>query len=147
MSVRYSPCLVFVYGTLKPGEVNYPRFCEGFVATAEPVLTPGKLYQIPHQSPAMPNGYPALTLEPGWVEGYLLSFTTADVLTRLDQLEDYQIGRSPEENEYQRQLVPIYDREKNFLTEAWGYIMTRQQAQALGGNPLNTSIWSGNVNT
>ena len=38
---------VFVYGTLKPGEANYQRFCAGNIITSQIALTPGKLYQIP----------------------------------------------------------------------------------------------------
>jgi gamma-glutamylcyclotransferase (GGCT)/AIG2-like uncharacterized protein YtfP len=47
---------VFVYGTLKRGQVNHELFCRGAVA-AEDVFTYGRLFHLP-------AGYPALTVPP-----------------------------------------------------------------------------------
>lgn len=46
---------VFVYGTLKPGEANYKRYCAGKVIDVKIALVQGKLF-------ALPMGYPAMTL-------------------------------------------------------------------------------------
>ena len=32
---------VFVYGTLKPGEINYQRYCEGRIAKEEEAIASG----------------------------------------------------------------------------------------------------------
>ncbi|ANV83467.1 hypothetical protein AWQ21_03170 [Picosynechococcus sp. PCC 7003] len=127
---------VFVYGTLQPGEVNFPRYCAPHHPHIEKALIPGKLYQLP-------VGYPALTPEPGWVEGYLLRFTDPGVLVNLDVLEDYQPERSPSLNEYQRLQAPVYTETKTILTEAWVYVMTPEKVTQLGGTPFSGSHWTG----
>lgn len=127
---------VFVYGTLQPGEVNFPRYCAPHHPHIEKALIPGKLYQLP-------VGYPALTPEPGWVEGYLLQFADPGVLVNLDVLEDYQPGRSPSLNEYQRLQAPVYTETKTILTEAWVYVMTLEKVTQLGGTPFSGSHWTG----
>ena len=37
---------VFVYGTLKPGECNYLRYCEGKVVDACPAIARGELFAL-----------------------------------------------------------------------------------------------------
>ncbi len=37
---------VFVYGTLKPGEVNYQKYCNGKVVEQERALTLGQLFAL-----------------------------------------------------------------------------------------------------
>lgn len=130
---------IFVYGTLKPNEANFQRFCQPHLHDAQPALTEGKLYHLTRR------GYPAMTLETGWVEGFLITFTDHRVLQTLDELEDYQSGRSPQFNEYQRQKRPIYTPTKTFLEEAWTYIMLPETVTKLGGIPLNHNKWSGNL--
>ncbi|MGB2924405.1 MAG: gamma-glutamylcyclotransferase family protein [Limnothrix sp.] len=138
-----SPLQVFVYGTLKPGGRNYPLFCEGRVTVACPALVQGKLYEIAkNQADArLSYSYPAMTAEAGWVEGLLLTFTDHAVLTKLDQLEDFQSGRSPTENYYERQWLTIYTLDKKLLTEAWGYVMSRENVQTARGIALNSTNW------
>ncbi|WP_099237999.1 gamma-glutamylcyclotransferase family protein [Synechococcus sp. BDU 130192] len=130
---------VFVYGTLQPGEANFPRYCAPYHPHIEKAFIPGKLYQLP-------VGYPALTPEPGWVEGCLLRFRDPKVLERLDVLEDYQPGRSPSLNEYQRRQAPVYTETKTLLTEAWVYGMTPEKVAQLGGTPFSGSRWTANQN-
>ena len=55
---------VFVYGTLKPGEANYQRYCAGKLVNAQRAMVLGKLF-------ALPAGYPAMTLGDIPVQGYL----------------------------------------------------------------------------
>ena len=58
---------VFVYGTLKPGQVNFARYCGGdrMLATL-PAQVHGKLFELS-------LGYPAMTLGDTWVKGFSTS--------------------------------------------------------------------------
>ena len=132
---------VFVYGTLKPGEINFERLFHSTEVVSTPAMITGKLYQIPFYTEKYSRGYPAMTLGEGWVEGYLFEFENAEMLEQLDQLEGYQEGRSPEANDYQRQCLPIFTLEKECLTEAWVYVMTQEQLARAGGFSLNRSSW------
>lgn len=132
---------VFVYGTLKPECCNFEHLCNGRVNATIPALTKGKLYQIPFYTEKYTRGYPAMTLETGWVEGYLFEFKDAEILVELDQLEGYQEGRSPQENEYQRLLLPIFTVQKEPLMEAWVYVMTPENIAECGGFALNRNSW------
>ena len=38
---------VFVYGTLKPGEANYKRYCAGKVVDVKTAFVQGKLFALP----------------------------------------------------------------------------------------------------
>lgn len=139
---RSVPLKVFVYGTLKPNEINFEQFCAGKIINASPVLAQGKLYQIPFYTEKYLRGYPAMTMEDGWVEGYLLHFEyRPEILAQLDQLEGYQVGRSPDKNEYQRQLIQIFTLDQTPFTEAWSYIMTLEHVQDLAGIALNKTVW------
>ena len=111
MSIR-----VFVYGTLKPGEVNYQRYCEGKVIAAQPAIAFGQLFDLP-------IGYPAMIPGNSPVRGFLLTFTEPILLTVLDKLEDYNPQRNPEDNEYYRQQVTIFDLTNQVLGQAWIYLM------------------------
>lgn len=126
---------VFVYGTLKPGERNYPAYCQGKVIAAQKVYTYGKLYHLC-------LGYPGMTSGKDQVQGYLLTFADESALTELDELETYDPQGKPEQNEYQRQLLPIYDLKNNYLGEAWGYIMTLEKVRAFQGIYLPSGWWS-----
>ncbi|OKH14208.1 gamma-glutamylcyclotransferase, partial [[Limnothrix rosea] IAM M-220] len=129
---RTEPLQVFVYGTLKPEHLNFELFCAGKIIGALPALVKGRLYQIPFYTEKYPRGYPAMTMEAGWVEGYLLKFAhDVEILKQLDQLEGYQGGRSPAENEYQRQCIQIFTLDKIPLTKAWGYTMTIEHVKEL----------------
>jgi gamma-glutamylcyclotransferase (GGCT)/AIG2-like uncharacterized protein YtfP len=125
---------VFVYGTLKPGERNYQRYCGDRVITQVPAIVPGKLF-------ALPFGYPALLWErnlanldddisptqdfqnqapdqnnwaqDNWVQGYLLTFANNTELAKLDALESYRLDRPPSVNEYQRLEMEVFSRDSN----------------------------------
>ena len=47
---------VFVYGTLKPGEVNYQLYCAESVVEFFPAVAKGLLYKLPIGYPAMTRG-------------------------------------------------------------------------------------------
>ncbi len=127
---------VFVYGTLKPGEENYPRYCAGKVVNTTKAIAQGKLF-------ALPMGYPAMTPGNSLVHGYLLSFTNLDVLKALDELEDYHPARAASENLYNRKEIETHEPQGNALGWAWVYIMTEERALRLGGVHLPDGWWSG----
>lgn len=126
---------VFVYGTLKPGEINYQPYCAGRITSKTRAYTFGQLF-------ALPVGYPAMTPGKGRVEGFLLTFNDATVLKQLDQLEDYDPYRAPEENEYNRELIWVYSPAGEGLGQAWGYLMSEEQARRWGGILLPSGWWS-----
>ena len=132
---------VFVYGTLKPGEINFEGFFDPLEILSTPAMAQGQLYQIPFYTEKYSRGYPAMTLGKDWVAGYLFEIESSDLLERLDNLEGYKEGRSPKENDYQRQCLPVFTLEKEFLTDAWVYVMTQEQLVRAGGFQLNRSSW------
>ena len=125
---------VFVYGTLKPGERNYLNYCAGKTIEETKAYTWGKLYHLS-------LGYPAMTEGDKKIEGYLLTFSDASILTNLDELEDYHRDRSPDLNEYYRQQVSVYNLADNFLGLAWSYFMNLEKIRQLKGIPLNSGAW------
>lgn len=131
---------IFVYGTLKPGETNYQRYCAGKVVEAKRAIAFGQLFDLP-------LGYPAMTLGDSPVQGFLLTFADPTVLSILDELEDYDPQRLPEENEYYRQEIDIYSPTGQALGLAWVYLMTSKQVQYLEGIPIPSGWWSGYVDT
>ncbi|MGF1570462.1 MAG: gamma-glutamylcyclotransferase [Nodosilinea sp.] len=125
---------LFVYGTLKPGGGAFKRFCEPYVTAIEPAVAPGRLYHLP-------LGYPAMTLEPGWVQGMRLTFSSLAVLDQLDEFEAHYPDR-PEQSEYQRISHAIYRPDRRVAPPAWVYIMLPPQVTALGGKWLPDGNWS-----
>lgn len=127
---------VFVYGTLKPGEENYQRYCADKVVNTTKAIAQGKLFALPMSYPAMiPGNSP--------VHGYLLSFTNLDVLKVLDELEDYHPTRAASENLYNRTQIKTHHPQGNSLGWAWVYIMTEKLVVQLGGVHLPDGLWSG----
>jgi gamma-glutamylcyclotransferase (GGCT)/AIG2-like uncharacterized protein YtfP len=129
--------LVFVYGTLKPNEVNYPKYCAGKVIEEKRAFSWGQLFDLPF-------GYPAMTEGNNKVEGYLLTFAEAEILQSLDELEDYQPERSPENNEYNRRLIPVYSTTGEHLGEAWGYLMSLEKVKHFAGERVTSGWWTRN---
>jgi gamma-glutamylcyclotransferase (GGCT)/AIG2-like uncharacterized protein YtfP len=126
---------IFVYGTLKPGEYNYQYYCAGKVVEAIKAYTWGQLYHLT-------LGYPALTTGNDKVTGFLLTFADKEILKSLDELEDYCPQRSPQENEYQRQKIPVYDLAGQSLGKAWGYVMALEKVQQFGGVLVPSGWWT-----
>ena len=109
---------VFVYGTLQPGGRYWPEFCANKVNKPVPAKVRGELYDL-HL------GYPGLRLQgDGWVQGYVLSFKTAEDFLRLDELEGYAPDRPYTENEYIRHKVAAYSNDDEPLGEVWAYEIT-----------------------
>ncbi len=127
-------CHVFVYGTLKPDEANYAKYCAGKVITMQQAIAFGELS-------ALPMGYPAMTIGARRVHGYLLSFRDMSILEQLDELEDYQSDRPQSENLYDRQQIEIFDLAEKSLGLAWAYLMTLEQVTKFGGITLPDGLW------
>jgi gamma-glutamylcyclotransferase (GGCT)/AIG2-like uncharacterized protein YtfP len=147
---------VFVYGTLKPGEQNYPTYCAGKVLETKPAYALGELF-------ALPQGYPAMIKGDNQVYGYLLRFAHAEALTELDELEDYHPSRQNSENLYNREQIKIFTLEskieipslnqksrnqallnKATLGSGWVYLMSEHQVRQLNGVPKTDGWWTGN---
>jgi gamma-glutamylcyclotransferase (GGCT)/AIG2-like uncharacterized protein YtfP len=126
---------VFVYGTLKPGEANYERYCKNHCKVVEAMVL-GQLYDLS-------LGYPALTAGNLPVYGFLLSFTDPDILATLDELEDYDPACPPEQNEYVRIKTAVFSLARQPVGWAWTYCMTQSQIQQFGGVLLPQGKWSG----
>ncbi len=129
---------IFVYGTLKPGEANYQRYCAGKVIEAKRAIAFGQLFDLP-------LGYPAMTSGESLVHGFLLTFSDSAILTLLDELEDYDPHRTLEENEYNRKQIETYNLIGQALGLAWAYFMAAEQVQHLQGIPIPSGCWSGGV--
>jgi gamma-glutamylcyclotransferase (GGCT)/AIG2-like uncharacterized protein YtfP len=127
---------VFVYGTLKPGESNFDRYCAARVVEMQAAIVYGRLYDLPF-------GYPAMTAGTDCVYGYLLSFDDPKILLNLDELEDYQPDRSDDENEYIREKIETFSPERQPLGLAWVYRMTPEMAERLNGILLPHGQWMG----
>lgn len=134
---------VFVYGTLKPGEVNY-SVCADSVVHVQPAIAQGRLYHLPF-------GYPAMTLGAAEiVQGFVLSFADPSILTILDEFEqhDHETFQqlAPEQflaaNQYQRVILETHTPKRSPLMHAWGYVMTLEQVVRLNGVRLATGCWS-----
>jgi len=125
---------VFVYGTLKPGERNYPFYCTQAIEVIEAIAY-GKLYDLP-------MGYPAAVFpESDLVRGYILTFTNAAVLQALDELEDYYPHQPISQNLYQRHQIEVYNPNSNSLGTVWTYSMSQQQINAYGGVLISNGWW------
>ncbi len=126
---------IFVYGTLKPGEINYQRLCVEKVVEQQEAYTFGELYDLS-------LGYPAMTTGKSKVRGFLLTFAQPEILSSLDCLEGYNPQASWQENEYYRQQVEVYNLSGNLLGKAWAYFMTLERVREFQGILLSSGCWS-----
>jgi gamma-glutamylcyclotransferase (GGCT)/AIG2-like uncharacterized protein YtfP len=126
---------IFVYGTLKPGEANFDRYCGNRVISSQRGYIQAELYHFPA------FGYPGAIHGTNQVHGYVLTFADAAVLVALDELEDYQPDRQPAENEYTRELVSTYTVAGNPLVLAWAYFMRLDRIQQGGGMLVPDGWW------
>lgn len=129
---------VFVYGTLKPGELYHAEYCQGRVVASCEAIVKGKLFDLL-------LGYPAMTAGSDWVYGFLFTFADRNVLKTLDELEDFNPDRPIAENDYQRREIEVFDLQQRSLGFAWAYLMSRSQVQRLGGTWLPSGVWSKNL--
>lgn len=133
---------VFVYGTLKPGEVN-DWIYRGWEVEFQPAIVHGLLYHLP-------LGYPAIIPGEGMVQGFVAAFSDPEFLQTLDDFEQHD----PEEfasfapnlplaqYQYQRESIPAFTPEGQPLGMAWVYRMTLFQVDRLGGVPIPDGVWS-----
>ncbi|MBD2090721.1 gamma-glutamylcyclotransferase [Microcoleus sp. FACHB-1515] len=128
---------LFVYGTLKPGEFFYSRYCEAHLISAQAAIVRGLLF-------ALPLGYPALAAGSDWVQGYLLHLKS-DALEAIDELEDYDPTRAAGDNEYERIEVEVFDLAQNSIGKAWTYRMELKRILTLRGHWLPNGMWTGNA--
>lgn len=126
---------VFVYGTLKPGESNYQRFCVGKVIEEVKAIAFGQLFDLS-------LGYPGMTIGKSPIQGFVLTFADAEILSILDELEDYDPNRPETENEYNRQLIETFDLSGKSLGMVWVYLMSLELVEKLGGVMISSGCWS-----
>lgn len=126
---------VFVYGSLKPGEFNYFRYCAGRTVRECPAIAFGELYSLS-------LGYPAMTEGDRTVWGAILSFDDPKIFDDLDVLEGYQSSRSPDENEYQRQHIQTYTPDRKPFRQVWAYLMRPERVRQHGGILLPEGNWT-----
>lgn len=116
----------FVYGTLRPGEVNHDMFLRGRTAAEEPALLPdAALYEGP--------GYPYAVARPGAaIRGELVTpepEAYAELLVALDLLEEYR-GPGLPGNVYDRVAREAL-RPDGIRVLAWVYLAAAPLARAL----------------
>ncbi|MGB3238012.1 MAG: gamma-glutamylcyclotransferase [Geitlerinemataceae cyanobacterium] len=128
---------VFVYGTLKPGNRYYRRYCLGKTIEEREAIVYGQLYHLPTL------GYPAMTTGVDRVRGFLLSFTDREILTQLDDLEGYDPTQSPHQNEYDRTQIEVFDAENSDLSLGWAWVYRQSidRVKTLGGILLPDGCW------
>jgi gamma-glutamylcyclotransferase (GGCT)/AIG2-like uncharacterized protein YtfP len=138
---------IFVYGTLQPGEVNY-FICADQVVKEEPAIAYGQLF-------ALPFGYPAMISGTDPVFGTVLSFADATILEILDEFEQhepatfafYAPDQLLEQNQYQRQQIPVFDHNGQSKGCAWAYLMTPTQIDRLAAVPIPGGQWKNYCST
>jgi gamma-glutamylcyclotransferase (GGCT)/AIG2-like uncharacterized protein YtfP len=128
-------CHVFVYGTLKPDQANFEKYCAGKVIAMQQAIAYGELF-------VLPMGYPAMIVGNSPVYGYLLSFKDDSILESLDELEDYQSDRAFSENLYNRQSIEVFENKSISLGIAWAYFMTLEQVTRFDGIPQPNGLFS-----
>lgn len=129
----------FVYGTLRPGEVNHDLFLSGRTTSEEPARLPGAvLYDGP--------GYPYLVEEPGGgpVFGELVTAcpqTYDDLLAALDRLEEYTPGDP--RNLYERVAREVVRDADGMAVRAWVYVAAPGVAARLHahGKRIGSGDW------
>ncbi|MFM1842905.1 MAG: hypothetical protein RLZZ490_1643 [Cyanobacteriota bacterium] len=129
---------MFVYGTLMPGQRNYDSYCRPYLKRAILGYVTGQIYHLPRL------GYPGVCDGTDLVWGYCLSFDGDFSLTALDELEDYDPQRSPEQNEYNRCRATVFSAKGDGLggSLAWIYRMAFATIQRHQGIYLPSGKWS-----
>lgn len=126
------PSGLFVYGTLKRGQLNHVLVAP-YTLSVEPARARGRLYDL--------GLYPALVEGDGLVEGELLHLRRSDlrkVLALLDRLEGY-VPEEPSASMYVRRVVEVivWDGEPR---EAYTYYYNRDPE---GLPRLESAEWTG----
>lgn len=129
----------FVYGTLRPGEVNHDLFLRGRIRSEEPArLANALLYDGP--------GYPYAVAEPGGgpVSGELVTARPEeydDLLAALDRLEEYAPGDP--RNLYERLARDTVRTTDGRAVRAWVYLAAPSVAARLRthGKLIESGDW------
>ena len=131
---------VFVYGTLMPGQCNYDRYCRPYLKQASLSYILGQIYHLQQL------GYPGVCEGTDRVWGYCLTFSADFSFAALDDLEDYDPQRHPDQNEYHRQRTTVFFPHGNLSgdrqSEAWIYRMTLANIKRYQGIYLPSGQWS-----
>ena len=122
---------LFVYGSLKFGEMNHDRIFGGFDIKVTPAWTYGKLYDLGH--------FPALTDGNNKVYGELIEFDNPEILKRVDYLEGYR-GENNSYNFYDRRETQVFT-DKNEVT-AWAYFLNKSKIIEFDGELITSGVWS-----
>ncbi|MEU0024548.1 gamma-glutamylcyclotransferase family protein [Streptomyces sp. NPDC006335] len=128
----------FVYGTLRPGEVNHDLFLRGRVRSEEPCrLVGARLYDGP--------GYPYVVEEAGGaVTGELVTPRVdayTELLVALDELEEYRPGDP--RNLYERVAREVIRTADGTSARAWVYVAAAPVAARLRarGELIESGDW------
>ncbi|MEU9477786.1 gamma-glutamylcyclotransferase family protein [Streptomyces sp. NPDC048191] len=129
----------FVYGTLRPGEVNHDLFLRGRTAAEEPARLPGAaLYDGP--------GYPYAVERPGGeIRGELVTARPEaydELLAALDRLEEYAPGDP--RNLYERVARNAVRTTDGTPVRAWVYLAAPRVAAGLRSTatPIEGGDWA-----
>lgn len=130
----------FIYGTLRPGQGNYPRFLGGRTAQEVPAVLHGHdLFDVglPYVVRSTPDAMVVGDL------AFVLPEDYSDVLADLDRLEGYSRRRPG--GHYQREALAVHyqDADGSEVTAlAWVYLAgPAVRARLLGANPVPGGDW------
>ncbi len=127
---------IFVYGTLKPGGVNFDCYCGNNVIASQPAYISGELYDLPRL------GYPGIIHGTSRVHGFVLTFDSQTILPILDALEDFDPRRNPAENDYNRESIVAYlSAARTSTISAWAYFMNPDLVRRSGGILIPDGWW------
>jgi len=122
---------LFVYGSLKFGEINHHRIFAGFDIKITPAWTYGELYDLGY--------FPALTDGNNKVYGELIEFDEIEILRKIDYLEGYR-EESSVFNFYERREIQIFTDKETFT--AWAYFLNKSKIIDSGGELIASGVWS-----
>jgi gamma-glutamylcyclotransferase (GGCT)/AIG2-like uncharacterized protein YtfP len=128
---------VFVYGTLKPGGVNFDRYCGTRVVHSYRAYIYGELYDLPTLD------YPGVIHGTNKVHGFVFAFADAKILLELDELESYDPLRSPTENDYHRKFIATHTPDLRPSVSAWAYFMNPDLVRRASGVLVPDGWWAG----
>lgn len=129
---------LFVYGTLMPGERNWPLLEEHCTAHERATIEGWQLWHLDA------GNYPAITPGDGAVEGALIQITEArwaSVLATLDRLEDYT-PEAPDRSLYLRERSRAILQDGS-PRDVWLYVWnpTRRAELEQGGRLIHGRSW------
>lgn len=131
---RDSDSLVFVYGSLCPGESAFRRLLEGRVEAVERVRIRGRLYHLL-------EGYPALCRGAGWVSGDLLRVVDPEVWPLMDAWEGFRPGRALAENHYRRETSHAWSEKGRLYRNVYVYRIPFPRLVRMGAWELPSGRW------